>query len=218
MSDLTYKIIHHLGYPAFWTSSSPVVLHRDRVPRRGAFILAANHLSPYDVPCLIATVPRNLDFMSVVEFLRKPLVAWLFRQTNVFFLDRGRVDPAAVRTVLDRLRRGRVVALFPEGRIRDEAESVTRGGPFKPGVARLARLSGAPVLPVVILGTAAYSRFTSWLPLRRTKYGVNFGEPITFRADMPPDAAEQQFLDRLKRAWLDLADELRRALPPPPDP
>src|SRR3954469_19872947 len=69
MSDLTYKIIHHLGYPAFWTSSSPVVLHRDRVPRRGAFILAANHLSPFDVPCLMATVPRNLDFMSVVEFL-----------------------------------------------------------------------------------------------------------------------------------------------------
>ncbi|HEX8916652.1 MAG TPA: lysophospholipid acyltransferase family protein, partial [Humisphaera sp.] len=143
MSDLTYRLVRAIGYPAFWTSSSPVYLHRDRVPRAGAAILAATHLSPYDVPCLMAASPRNVDFMSVVEFLRKPLVGRLFRWMNCFFLDRGRADARAVREALARLRAGRMIGMFPEGRIRGWDESVVHGRPFKPGVARLAVLAGA---------------------------------------------------------------------------
>ncbi len=85
---------------------------------------------------------------------------------NCTFLDRRRRDPAAARQVVERLRAGRVVALFPEGGFRRPAESVTAGGPFNPGVVRLAHLSGCPVVPAVVLGTAVYARFTSYLPTR----------------------------------------------------
>jgi 1-acyl-sn-glycerol-3-phosphate acyltransferase len=208
MSDFTYRLIRTIGWPAFWTSSSPVFLHHDRVPPRGPVILAPTHLSHYDVPCLMAANSRNLDFMSVVEFLKNKWVARLFRAMNCFFLDRGRHDAGAVREAVRRLQAGRMIVMFPEGRIRTLEESVVLGKPFKPGIARLAILSGAPVVPCVVLNTAAYKRFTAWLPLKRTRYGVNFGHPITPPAHLPPEEAEAHILKELAAAYISLYQEL----------
>jgi 1-acyl-sn-glycerol-3-phosphate acyltransferase len=221
MSTLTYALIRGIGTPAFWVSSRPVILHRDRIPRRGPAILAPTHLSHYDVPCLMATVWRHIDFLSVVEFERTPLVGTLFRGMNCVFLDRGRVDPAAVRETLRRLAAGRLVAMFPEGRIRDWPDSAVHGKPFKPGVGRLAQMSGAPVVPCVVLGTDAYKRPDAWAPLRRVRFGINFGDPLTVRPDLPPDAGQADLVDRLSRAYGELYRELRPRLPAgvvPPDP
>lgn len=178
MSDFFYNTVWTLGYPAFWTSSRPIVLHCERVQRVGAYILAANHLSPYDIPCLMAVHPRVIDFVSIREVMGKPFVGWLFRNMGAFALDRSRADPTTVRVILERLARGRVVAMFPEGRIPTRENSVLHGGPTRGGIGRLAQLAQVPIVPCVILGTVAYSRFTSWLPLRRTIYAVNFGEAI----------------------------------------
>src|ERR671913_1859746 len=140
MSDLAYNVVWGIGVHAFWVSSSPIILHRDRLKRPGAYILAPNHLSPFDVSCLMAIAPRNLDWVSIVEAFRNPFVALLYGSVNVFALDRSKPDSPTVRIILDRLKRGRVVAMFPEGSIReDERESVIHGGPFKPGVARIAQ-------------------------------------------------------------------------------
>ena len=214
MSDLAYNIVWYACYPAIWVSSRPVVLHRERADVPGGYILAPNHLSHYDVPCLMAASRRNLDFVSIVEVFRNPLVALLFGAVNVFPLDRSRVDSPTVRTILDRLRRGRVVAMFPEGHVRtDERTSVIHGGPFKPGVARIAQLAGVPVVPVVILGTAGYSRAKSWAPVRGLRYGVNFGAPIRVRTDLDKAEAVRQFLAEMRQAYLDLYAELKAAMP-----
>ena len=139
---------------------------------------------------------------------KKPLVGWFFRNMNAFPLDRGRVDTGTTRIIFDRLRKGRVVALFPEGRIRTEEESVLNGGSFKPGVLRIACITKVPILPVVIVGTIAYRRFTSWLPLRRTVYGVNYGVPI----EPLPGQTEVELEPLLRQAFLDLHAELREAM------
>lgn len=214
MSDATYRIVRTIGVPAFRVSASPVVLNHGRLPPRGAAILAPNHLSHYDVPCLMAETRRNIDFVSVAEFLKVPWVAMFFRAMNCMFLDRGRADPATVRAAVDRLRRGRLVALFPEGRIRDFGESVVHGHPFKPGVVRIAQLAGAPIVPCVVLGTAPYRRVTSWLPHRAIRYGINYGEPMRVRTDLEPEAARADLTRRLSAAYVDLYQELRRAMPP----
>jgi 1-acyl-sn-glycerol-3-phosphate acyltransferase len=210
MSDWYYNIVWHLCAPAFTVSSSPVILHRERSEREGAYLLAANHLSPYDVACLMKVTPRLLDFVSIVEMFKKPLVGWFFRNMNAFPLDRGRIDTATTRIIFDRLRKGRVVALFPEGRIRTIEESVLQGGNFKRGVLRIAQLANVPILPVVIVGTTAYHRVNSWLPIRRTVYGVNYGEAIE------PSAGEDEeaLAARLKTAFLELYAELRAAMSP----
>ena len=216
MSDLAYNLVWAAGAHVFWTSSRPTVLHRERLRRAGAYILAPSHLSPYDVPCLMALSPRNLDWVSIVEAFRNPLVAWFYRSVNTFALDRARPDSPTVRTIFDRLKRGRVVAMFPEGKIKTLETCVLTGAPFKPGIGRIAQLADVPVIPCAIVGTDAYSRFASWLPLRRVRYGVNFGEPLFVRKDIDKDEALAEFLDKLREAYLDLYAELREAMPTPP--
>lgn len=212
MGDRFYNWVVRIGRPAFTVSSSPVVLHRDRAQRRGAYILASTHASAYDVPCLMAHAPRPLDFMSITELFRRPLVRWFFKSMNTFALDRSRRDAPTVRTVLDRLGRGRVVAMFPEGRIPRPEDSVLRGGELKSGVAGLAQLGGVPIVPCVVLGTGAYARFASWLPLRRTRFGIIFGHPIHCRRDLEPPAARAALLDDLKAAYRSLHAELKVAM------
>jgi 1-acyl-sn-glycerol-3-phosphate acyltransferase len=212
VSDLGYNIIWGIGVHAFWVSSKPVVLHLDRLKRPGAYILAPTHLSVFDVPCLMAISPRNLDFVSIVEVFRNPIVATIYGAANAFPLDRSKPDSPTVRTIFDRLERGRVVAMFPEGNIRTPETSVLAGGHFKPGVARIAQLADVPVIPSVVLGTDAYYKVKSWLPLRRVRYGAIFGDPLTVRKDLEKHEATKEFLDRLRQAYLDLHAELKSAM------
>jgi 1-acyl-sn-glycerol-3-phosphate acyltransferase len=206
LEDWFYRIIVFVGRFPFLVSSSPVILHAERTPRTGAFILASSHLSAYDVPVLMRSTPRVLDFVSTVEVFSRPALRWFYGHMGAFPLDRRRPDPRTVKIILDRLARGRVVAIFPEGMIRPEQESVIHGGVVRPGTARLARLAGVPIVPAVVWGASAYSSFTSWFPFRRTHYGVIYGEPIEASGD------ERDAELRLSRAYKDLYSELRRAM------
>src|SRR5260221_4525840 len=141
MSDAFYRFVRFVGRPAFSLSSSPTVLHADRLKGSDPLLIAPNHLSPYDIPCLMASTPRLLDFVSIVEVFRNPLSAWFLGNMNAFPLDRSRRDPATTRKILDRLAHGRTVTLFPEGQIRSPDKSLLLGGGFKSSVVRLARLA-----------------------------------------------------------------------------
>ena len=211
MGDTYYRIVRALGRPVFGLASRPTVLHRERIDRPGALLIAPNHLSPYDVPCLIASTRQLLDFVSIVELFRNHLSAWFLGNMNAFPLDRGRVDPATTRKILDRLVRGRKLVMFPEGQIRRPETSLLAGGTFKPSVARLARLADAPLVPCVVLATGAFARAAAWAPVRRTRYAVAFGEP--FRVDPSGDetAACDAAVARLRAAYESLYAELRHA-------
>ena len=64
MSDPYYNLVVFVGRPIMNICSDPLVLHRQRVPHSGACILAANHSSVYDIPCLMQVLRRKLDFVS----------------------------------------------------------------------------------------------------------------------------------------------------------
>jgi 1-acyl-sn-glycerol-3-phosphate acyltransferase len=205
VSDPFYNLTVLVCKPAFTISSSPIVLHADRIPRRDACIIAPTHLSAFDVPCLMAITPRNFDFVSIVELFRKPLLATFFRKMNAFPLDRGRVDPATTRIIFDRLNNRRAVVMFPEGHLRAPAQSVLAGGPFKPSLIRIAQLANVPIIPTVILGTSAYKTLSAWYPLRNTRYAVNFGEPIQVPSNIDTTTAANE----LRKSWHKLHLELR---------
>jgi 1-acyl-sn-glycerol-3-phosphate acyltransferase len=211
VSDWFYNLVWYTFWPAFGVSSSPIVLHPERPRRPGAYLLAANHLSPFDVPCLIKESGRKLDFVSITEVFTNPFMAWFYGNMNAFPLDRGRVDLGTTRTILDRLRQGRAVGIFPEGGIRKEENSVLSGGRIKPGVIRLAQLANVPIIPAVLLGTSAYQRVLSWAPLRRVRYGINYGEPIEPNSGENVDALEAQ----LRAAYRSLHAELVAAMSSP---
>jgi 1-acyl-sn-glycerol-3-phosphate acyltransferase len=201
VADWFYKTVVTAGRFPFWVASRPAVLNAGRVPRTGPFILASNHLSPFDVPVLMRHTPRVLDFVSIVEVFRNPVMAWFFSSMGAFPLDRWRVDVRTTNIILERLRRGRAVAMFPEGRLRAVADSVLTGGTFRPGIIRIARLAGVPVVPVAVWNTGAFARPASWAPVRGTVYGVNYGEPIQVTED---DDGERRLAETFRLLYADL--------------
>jgi 1-acyl-sn-glycerol-3-phosphate acyltransferase len=206
MSDAFYNVVWTVCAPAFLVSGSPTVIGIEHTRRDGAFILAANHQCAYDVPLLMLHVRRKIDFVSIVEVFRKPLVGWFYGSLNAFPLDRSKPDSPTVRVILDRLTRGRVVGMFPEGRFRTGAASMVHTRQIKPGIARIAQLAGVPIVPCAIIGSPAYSKFKSWLPRKRTRYGLAFGKPI--RPEGEPSSIELKLSDAIASLHGELAGRL----------
>ncbi|HYE61261.1 MAG TPA: lysophospholipid acyltransferase family protein [Phycisphaerales bacterium] len=203
MGDRFYRCVRFFGSFGLWVSSRPLIRGLEHVPRTGPFILAATHQSVYDVPLLIRHTPRLLDFVSITEVFAKPLVGWFYGSLNAFPLERSRADPATVRIILDRLERGRAVAMFPEGRIRSGPDSVVHTGTIRAGVGRLATMANVPVVPCVIHNSNVYERPASWAPLRRTSYGIAYGEPMLPTVD--PAELERQLVRSLQQLWAAIA-------------
>lgn len=194
--------------PVYDVSHRITVLDAHHADRAGGYLIAANHTSPFDVPGLMYATPRLIDFVSVVEVMGVPGVGAFYKMFNTITLDRGRVDPAAVRTMVSRLQAGRVVCMFPEGKITPEPESVLHGGPFRSGLGRIARLADVAVLPAVILDTGNSAGVAAWLPLRRTRFCAAFGEPLVIRGDLEPREAQKELEERWRLAVLVLAERL----------
>ncbi len=205
MSELFYQSIRLVGSAVFRVASRPLILHAERVARPGAFLLAANHESPFDAALLIAATPRVIYWLSIVEIFRHPFTRWFLSSMLAAPLDRSRVDTATVRTITRHLRAGRVVGLFPEGGVRAGADSVLTGGALKDGFARLAELARVPVVPCVVLGGRKFHCWTSWLPFFRTRWAVVFGEPI----DLPRGGDRAAFTHAIELALRGLRDEIQ---------
>ncbi len=149
------------------------IYYEDRFPRTGPVLMAPNHLSLLDGPLMGAIAPRMLHQLGKIEafgglqgrFLR------LFGQIPI---DRSRYDVFAVRQSIQVLRDGRVLNIYPEG---------TRGaGDFsriRTGVAYLAMVTGAPILPVALLGTRLPHGDVEAFPPAGSRVDVVYGEPFT---------------------------------------
>ncbi|HEX5175980.1 MAG TPA: lysophospholipid acyltransferase family protein, partial [Chthoniobacteraceae bacterium] len=145
----------------------------------GATVLVANHISHFDPIFLAIAFHRTIDWMTTEEFYAHPLTgAWL-RAVNTFPVDRSRPDRRARRIGIKRLRRGRIVGMFPEGGIRAGAASILEGAVPKGGATAMARLAGAPITPCVVLGTDRLYAPRSWRPgPPRTPIWVSIGAPF----------------------------------------
>ena len=140
---------------------------RENVPLEGPLIVASNHVSYVDPVALGVSFPRPIWYMAKVELFRVPVLGPLISALNAYPVDRGKGDIAAIKASVRMLREGKAIGIFPEG-----TRNLT--GEVKPhtGVALLASLSGAPVLPAYVLGG---DRAKSLGKLR-----VAFGEPLRF--------------------------------------
>jgi glycerol-3-phosphate dehydrogenase (NAD(P)+) len=152
---------------------------REHIPAEGPFIIASNHRSFLD-PFVIGMMARRpLYFMTKKEaFINRP-VAWLLSSLGAFPIDRGSSDQEAMATTRAILERGDGVLVFPEG-------TRTRPGPLgrpKRGIGRLALETGAPVVPVAIIGSEAVRK--GWR-IRPHKVRIRAGAPLTFPTVQEP--------------------------------
>ncbi len=197
-SDGFYRVIVTLGRGIYNASSRPLIVHPERAKSEGGLLLVSNHTSPYDATCLMYGSRRPIDWISVVEFRRKPIVGWLFGRLNALFLDRAQADSATLKDAARRLRRGRMVGIFPEAEMRTDQTSAITTGTFYSGFGQLALLGRVPILPAVVLGSTEFSKPTGWLPWPRTRWGAIFGEPIS----VPEGLSIKDASAQLEREWL----------------
>jgi 1-acyl-sn-glycerol-3-phosphate acyltransferase len=149
------------------------VVGRHHEPRTGPVIVVSNHLSDLDPLVVGSALSRPVSYMAKEELFKPPLLRWWITACGAFPVRRGEADRRAFRTALEVLRRGGVLVMFPEGtRGRDRTLR-----PPEPGAAMLALRTGAPLLPVAILGTdLVFPRDAR--RLRRSRITVRLGAPI----------------------------------------
>lgn len=142
----------------------------ENLPRGGPAVIAMNHESALDIPIAVLACPRRVTFMAKRELFRNRPAAWSLERLGGFRVDRGRFDLRAVRLALAVLRRGDVLGMYPEG-----TRSPGRLLPFLDGAAWVALRTGAPLIPVSMLGTAGAGHARA---PRRVRVRVVFGQPI----------------------------------------
>lgn len=185
----------------------PRVLGSWRVPSAGPVILAGNHAHNIDGPMLLGTAPRPVHFLVKKEAFVGPLAPFL-RSIGQLSVDRAAADRAAVTQALAVLRAGGVLGIFPEGSRGSGDFAALRGG-----LAYFAVRSGAPVVPVAVLGSVRPGQPDRWLPPLRSRIDVVFGEPFGVgdgtgaRTRRVMDRAAEQIQARL-RGHLDHARRL----------
>ena len=125
-----------------------VVLHHpERVPMRGPVVFAANHVGVIDGPILAIFSPRPVHALTKREMFEGRMGKFLLKAGQIP-VDRFQTDPLAVKTSLRVLRDGGAVGIFPEGgRGAGELELFHRGAAY------LAMVTGAPIVPVIMVGT-----------------------------------------------------------------
>ena len=110
------------------------------MPRKGAYILACNHISNLDPVVIGISTPRRLHFMAKAELFKQPFVAWWLRKLWAFPIKRGEADFGALKESLKWLKKGEPVLVFPEGTRRKEDKPVNP----QPGTGFIALKSQAP--------------------------------------------------------------------------
>jgi 1-acyl-sn-glycerol-3-phosphate acyltransferase len=119
------------------------------VPRRGGYILVANHINWKDPPWIEFALGRAIRYMGKSELFETPFIGYILRAIGAFPVRRGEADRGALQMALKVLAAEQPLGFFPEGH-RSESGQLIRG---RPGVAYVAMRSGAPIVPLAVSGT-----------------------------------------------------------------
>ncbi|HEY5045485.1 MAG TPA: lysophospholipid acyltransferase family protein [Solirubrobacteraceae bacterium] len=149
VNPILYWTLRAILVPFFLVYFRLARIGREHLPRTGPLLLASNHRSFLDPFVIGALARRPVYYMAKRELFEKRWQAWVLNCLGAFPVDRGAGDSEAMETARAILERGDCVVLFPEG-------TRVRPGPLaepRRGVGRLALETGAPVVPIAVIGT-----------------------------------------------------------------
>ena len=178
-----YGLAHAVIAPLSKAVWRPTVEGTGNVPSHGPVIVASNHLSFADSMVIPIVAPRQVVFLAKEDYFTgtgikgAAIRAW-FQGLGMIPVDRDdtRAALASLDIALDVLGKGQAFGIYPEG-TRSRDGRIYRG---RTGVAHLALTSGAPVVPVGVIGTQHIQPVGSRLP-RRADVTVRFGQPLRFQ-------------------------------------
>jgi 1-acyl-sn-glycerol-3-phosphate acyltransferase len=150
---------------------------------------------------------RRVQFMGKSQ-LFSGIGAWIFSHGGVFPVRRGAADEEAFKTAFHVLGRGGAVVMYCEG---GRSRTGKLADTARPGIGRLAIESGAPVVPVAILGS---HQVRNWKRLQFPKVTIQFGEPFRFaQVEHTERERQQEAADYIFARIRELHDELVRLGP-----
>ena len=202
------------GWILFHSAFTVRVVGKQHVPRTGPLLMAGNHTGFLDGPLAFALCPRPATFLAKSELFVGPIsraLGWL----GQIPVHRRRPDRAALRSALQVLRQGGAVGVFPEG---------TRGAGMleevSDGVAYLALRSGAPLVPIAVLGTSEAMPKGARLPRWRAPVTLVFGPPFTISVEGDPRSRRtvRAAAEQIRLALLAHVQESARQYGQPPPP
>lgn len=195
---MLYWVIKIIVTPVLRVCCRIRVEGKEHVPHSGPVILASNHRSFLDSLFIPLLISRRVTFVAKAEYFDDKRVAWFFRGVGQIPIRRegGSASERALESATAVLEAGGVFGIYPEGtRTRDGR--LHRG---HTGVARLALRTGAPIIPVGIIGSDEVQPIDSKLPRLFKTVRIRFGEPIEL------EHYRGRYDDRL--ALRDVADEV----------
>lgn len=175
----------------------PTMEGRENIPAEGAAIVASTHQAVMDSFYFPALSPRRITFPAKSEYFTNTgvigtLQRWFFTSIGQIPVDRTAADAGdatlnAARTVLGK---GEVLGIYPEG-TRSPDGRIYKG---RTGMARIALATGAPIVPLAMIGSRNANPIGTWIP-RPFKVRMKVGEPIDGRAyveslGIDPDSRE----------------------------
>jgi 1-acyl-sn-glycerol-3-phosphate acyltransferase len=177
-APLLYRTLHAILPPIINALYRPWTEGLDNIPTSGPGILASNHLSFLDSIFLPATVERPVYFLGKSDYF-SGWQRYFFENVGVMPVHRGGGDAgeASLRKGQEILDSGKLLGIYPEG-TRSPDGRLYRG---KTGPVRLAMRTGAPIIPVAMLGTFEILPPGQSMP-RIRRVGVRVGQPLDFRA------------------------------------
>jgi 1-acyl-sn-glycerol-3-phosphate acyltransferase len=211
---MLYTALHSVVPPLARAIWRPVVEGKQNVPPTGGVLLASNHLSFVDSVVIPVVAPRKVVFLAKEEYftgtgLRGRLSKAWFEGLGMVPVNREDTRSAldSLDIALEVLGRGEAFGIYPEG-TRSRDGRLYRG---RTGVAQLALVSGAPIVPVGLIGTERLQPVGTRLP-RLAKVTVRFGEPLHVAGQydgVPPGRARREITDRLMAAIQELTGQER---------
>ncbi|GAB4539825.1 MAG: hypothetical protein Fur002_05560 [Anaerolineales bacterium] len=190
-ATLLRKFLLRIVRAAFSLAMDLRVLGLEHYPLDGAVILAANHVTNFDVFPMQLALPRPIFFMGKAElfnFILDPLL----RNLGAFPVYRGEKDEWAMRHAAKVLAHGQTLGMFPEGK-RSKGSGLRIA---KTGSARLALEANCPILPVAVIGT---DTFFKNFP-RRAQVTIIILPPLLPRPDDTPLSLTDQVMFALAAA------------------
>jgi 1-acyl-sn-glycerol-3-phosphate acyltransferase len=181
---LLYRSCLQLARGVFFCTLRARVENRHLAQRDGGYVLAVTHLGHMEPFFASALSRRPIDWITRKEFFCGPPINWLLHGLNTIRVDRQGRPVSTLRTAIRRVKQGRVVGIFPEGGVCHGKDSALRGARIKKGCCSIAIRGGVPIVPCVMVGTDKLNAIKPWLPFRRAKVWIAYGEPI----HPPPNA------------------------------
>ena len=205
--DFVYYVIRLLCLLFHKVTTRAKFLHTDRLPATGAYLIIANHQSFLDPPMIGCNISqRDITYLARASLFKNPIFGAILRRINCVPIRDEEGDIQAIRDIIERLRAGEAVLMFPEGSRTHDGQMV----PFRDGASLIIRRAKCPVVPVAVEGAFDALPRTGSRIKRGSRTMVLFGHPIPFEALKGTDL-NARLQTEVEAMRLVLRKELRRS-------